>query len=65
MISMLVAISLQLLGTWSDLPRTEAAVILLRRVTDTPASVNAALFLKLAYSSGSVYVRRLRLVHSP
>ena len=48
----LAAISLQLDGTVSL--RTAASSIALRRTTDTPALVNAALFWKFAYSSGSL-----------
>ena len=54
------AMSLQLLGVNEEIPRILAASILFLRVTDAPAFVNAALSLKLAYSSGSVYIRITR-----
>lgn len=54
---MLSAMSLQLLGVNEEIPRILAASMLFLRVTDAPALVNAALSLKLAYSSGSVYIR--------
>lgn len=57
---MLLAISSHTLGTCLDSPRIDAAWMVFRKVTATPASVKAALSRKLAYSSGSVYRSKVK-----